>query len=179
MRRLLILLAATALAAAVRTAIARRRTPEPVVAPRPEPPPAAPREEPPPPPASEEPPAPAAPEEPVSRLSPAAETVKAVADDLLSEPAELPDDRTVEREVEAQLAASPLAAQAEVSVEVREHVASLEGSVPDPETATLIGDEAAHVDGVQGLDNRLRPEREAAADPDDATRGEAAGESRD
>jgi hypothetical protein len=159
------------MAAAARTAIARRRSselppPAPPAPPRPVPEPAAAAPEPSSPPAAEA--------EAPSTVSPAAETVRAVAGDLLSEPAELPDDRTVEREVEAQLAASPVAAEAEVSVEVRDRIASLEGSVPDPETATLIGDEAAHVDGVQGLDNRLRPGREAIADPDATARGDAA-----
>jgi len=89
--------------------------------------------------------------------------VRETHEDLLSGLREPAPDHEVEREVEAQLAASPLPAE-EVSVEVRDHIAQLEGTVPDPEIADLIGDEAAHVDGVQGLDNRLRPERETAVE---------------
>jgi hypothetical protein len=151
MRWISLLLGAAAVAAAARFAIARSRRPASAPMPAPAPP---------------APPAPRAPEPAPSAVSPAAETVKAVAPDLAAETVDAPDDSVVEREVEAQLAESPVTAEAEVTVEVRDRIASLEGTVPDPETAMAIGDEAAHVDGVQGLDNRLRAEREAAADPD-------------
>jgi osmotically-inducible protein OsmY len=75
------------------------------------------------------------------------------------------DDNAVEREVEARLDKSPVAAEADVSVEVHDRVASLEGTAPDAETAVAIADEAAHVEGVQGIDNRLRPTGESAGDP--------------
>jgi osmotically-inducible protein OsmY len=157
MRWISLLLGAAAVAAAARFAIARSRR----AASAPVPAPASPAS----------PAAPRAPEPAPSAVSPAAETVKAVAPDLAAETADTPDDSVVEREVEAQLAESPVAAEADVTVEVRDRIASLEGTVPDPQTAMAIGDEAAHVDGVQGLDNRLRAEREAAADPDaEATR---------
>jgi hypothetical protein len=169
MRRLLLFVSAVAIAAAARAAIARSRKPSGDLAP----PPAAPAAAPAPPPAE---PAPA-PEPPVSVASPAAETVKA-AGELSTEPAAKPDDSQLEREVEAQLAASPVAAEAEVTVEVRDRIASLEGTVPDPQTAMVIGDEAAHVEGVQGLDNRLRPEREEPAEREEAAR-DATGETRD
>jgi osmotically-inducible protein OsmY len=100
------------------------------------------------------------------------------AGELSTEPAAKPDDSQLEREVEAQLAASPVAAEAEVTVEVRDRIASLKGTVPDPQTAMVIGDEAAHVEGVQGLDNRLRPEREEPAEREEAAR-DATGETRD
>ena len=181
MRLLVLLLGAAAAAAAARVALNRSRTGSGALTPPPTPP--APRT-PPAPPARPAPPAPPAPpvadqEPPPSAVSPAATTVKATAGELLTEPAPGPDDREVEREVEAQLAASPVAAQADVTVEVHDRIASLEGSAPDPETAMAIGDEAAHVDGVQGLDNRLRAEREAAAEADDDAAREPAGEDRD
>jgi hypothetical protein len=169
MRLIPLVLGAAAVAAAARVAIARSRAgaiepaPSAPTAPTPPSAPSAPSV----PPARQEP--------PPSAVSPAAETVKAVGGDLLTEPTPAPDDTTVEREVEAQLATSPVAAEAEVTVEVRDRIASLEGTVPDPETAMAIADETAHVDGVQGLDNRLRAEREAAADPDDDARDPAGG----
>jgi BON domain len=143
--------------------------PAPPVANEPPPAPVAANEPPAAPAVADEPPAPAAPrdEPPRSAVSPAAETVREVADDLLAAPTEGPDDQTVERELEAHLAESPVAGEAEVTVEVHDRIASLEGTVPDPETAMAIADEAAHVKGVQGLDNRLRPEREAAAEPEE------------
>jgi hypothetical protein len=104
-----------------------------------------------------------------SAVSPAATTVSQTQDDLLAGLREEVPDHQVEREVEAQLDASPLPAE-EVSVEVRDHVAQLEGTVPDPQTAMLLGDEAAHVDGVKGLDNRLRPERETVDEDPGAPR---------
>jgi BON domain len=106
--------------------------------------------------------------EAASAVSPAASTVRETQDDLFAGLREPAPDQAVEREVEAQLAASPLPAE-EVSIEVRDHVVQLEGTVPDPEVATLIGDEAAHVDGVQGLDNRLRPERETVVEEPEPT----------
>jgi hypothetical protein len=155
-------------------------------------------EEPPQRPATDEPAPPAASEEPSSTppaaseesssgtrsaVSPATETVRASSsgqvDPVRAANDATPDDSEVEREVEAQLAASPVAADAEITVEVRDRIASLEGSVPDPQTAQAIADEAAHVDGVQGLDNRLRAEHDeaaAGADADDA-RDPAGGES--
>jgi osmotically-inducible protein OsmY len=45
----------------------------------------------------------------------------------------------------------------EVAVDVEEGVAQLRGTVPDDETARRVGDDAAHVDGVIGLDNQLEP----------------------
>jgi len=164
MRRLLILLiAAGAAAAAARFARARSQ-PAPAAAPPPPPPPPAtpaPGREPEPvsePKREPEPEPEPAPLE-VSAVSPATETVKE-AD--VPELAETPPDEEVEREVEAQIESSPVAEAADVNVEVQDGIAQLEGSVPDEQTAMLIGDEAAHVDGVQGLDNRLRPTGETA-----------------
>jgi hypothetical protein len=177
MRLLVLLLGAAAAAVVARIALNRSRAGSGALTPTPKPTPVAPV------PPREEAPAPAptradAPDEPPpSAVSPAATTVEATAGELLTEPAPGPDDREVERDVEAQLAASPVAAEADVTVEVHDRIASLEGSVPDPETAMAIADEAAHVDGVQGLDNRLRAEREAAAKADDDAR-EPAGEDR-
>jgi hypothetical protein len=189
MRLIALLLGAAAVAAAVRHfAAGRSRSGASELHPAPPPTPPAPPAPPPPvvqaepappaPPARDEAPSPPADDEPPpSAISPATETVRATGP-VDPTDVDVPDDAEVEREVEAQLAASPVAAEAEVSVEVHDRIASLEGSVPDPETAVLIGDEAAHVDGVQGLDNRLRAEREAAAEAEaDDARDPAGGES--
>jgi hypothetical protein len=183
MRLLVLLLGAAAAAAAARVVLNRSRAGSGALTPPPTPTPVPPVPSrdavPEPTPARDDAPgAPGAPgEPPPSAVSPATETVRANAGQIDPADVTLPDDREVEREVEAQLAASPVAAEADITVEVRDRVASLEGSAPDPETALAIGDEAAHVDGVQGLDNRLRAEREAAAEADDDAR-EPAGEDR-
>jgi hypothetical protein len=176
MRVIPLLLGAAAVAAAARFAANRSRSgagelrpapPTPTPTPQPAPAPVATQPGPPEPgpiaPVGIDESPPAA-EPPPSAISPATETVKATGP-VAPTDVSTPDDSEVEREVEAQLAASPVAAD-DVTVEVRDRIASLEGSVPDEQTAMAIADDVAHVDGVQGLDNRLRPERETVAETD-------------
>jgi hypothetical protein len=154
MRRLIVIAGVVAAgAAAVGAALRRRRSaPAPVAAAPPPPAPA---------PAPTPAPTPAAAHEPDSPppsvVSPAAETVKAVPATPAEAIPEPPADEELERAVEAELSADPVAEEADVSVAVNDRIASLEGTVPDEQAALRIGDEAAHVDGVQGVDNRLRP----------------------
>jgi hypothetical protein len=182
MRRLIVLLAASAAAVAAARASARRRaeralpkesamTPNPPTppAPREEPPapaPAAKADEPPaaPTPTPDEPPAAPTPtpdEPPRSAVSPAAETVKAV--DATEEAAPARPDEDVARDAEAQVAEVPHAEGAQIEVEVRDRIASIEGTAPDRETAMQIRDEVAHVEGVQGLENHLVVQQEESS----------------
>jgi len=179
MRRLLVLLAAAAAVAAALRA-ARRRSesspateasmpePQPPTPPSPTPTPAPPDRE----------PEPEHQQEPerttASAVSPAAETVKAV--DVPAEAAPERPDSEVEREAEAQVAEVPFAEAVDVNVEVRDHIASIEGTAPDRETAMLIRDEVAHVDGVKGLEDRLVVEPGEASSPEPQERGAQPGE---
>jgi BON domain len=80
---------------------------------------------------------------------------------------ETPDDDTLVREVESELAKDPAVPDDAVKVDVEEGVAELTGTVPDAGTAQRVGDDAAHVDGVIGLDNKLEPGESAARRDED------------
>ena len=176
MRRLITLLLGLAgVAAAVRIALRRRSgRQEPLsasVMPRPTAPPAAedvPTPEPAPMPSYEPDPTPTgeSPESatagPLDEGEPGAITAAPVPEEPEPEPAPAPDDATLERAVESEIAEDPAVPAEDVEVEVEGRIAQLRGTVPDEETATRIGDDAARVDGVIGLDDQLeRPSGEA------------------
>ena len=80
-----------------------------------------------------------------------------------SETVEPPDDATLVQEVESTIAEDPAVPEDGVKVEVENGVAELTGAVPDETAAQRAGDDAAHVDGVIGIDNKLEPGAEEPA----------------
>jgi hypothetical protein len=183
MRRLLALLLAVTAAAAV--LVRRKRAqaatpPAPAPMPAPTAPPRAPAPaapvapvataapEPAPEPAAE--PAPEPTPGPIDEGEPGAITTAPVPDATAVHEAatvETPDDDTLVREVESELAKDPAVPDDAVKVDVEEGVAELTGTVPDAGTAQRVGDDAAHVDGVIGLDNKLEPGESAARRDED------------
>jgi hypothetical protein len=172
MRRLLaLLLAVTAAGAAF---LARRRRAEVGTPPAPAPMPG-PTAAPPTPPV-----APVAPEPaqdpagetagPIDEGQPGAITAAPVPDTTAvreAETVDTPDDAALEREVESELAKDPAVPDDAVKVDIEDGVAELTGTVPDADTVQRVGDNAAHVDGVIGLDNKLEPDESAARRDED------------
>jgi osmotically-inducible protein OsmY len=66
-----------------------------------------------------------------------------------------PDDVTLARKVETEIFRPADAPKADVSVDVQAGVATLRGEVPDPRWIQRLGDDAGHVDGIQGVQNLL------------------------
>jgi osmotically-inducible protein OsmY len=64
------------------------------------------------------------------------------------------DDVSLARKVESEIFRPVDAPKGDVSVDVQAGVATLRGEVPEPWISKL-GDEAGHVDGVQGVQNLL------------------------
>jgi len=146
MRRLLtLLLGATAAAAAAQ--LARRRRQDSAAAPAPPSPMPAPTARPLPDPTPG----------PIDEGAPGAVTAAPVPEAPAPAPQAAPDDATLEQAVETEIAGNPAVDEDGVRVDVDDGVAQLSGTVPDPETAERVGDDAAHVDGVVGIDNQLRP----------------------
>ena len=164
MRRLLALLLAATGAAAL---LARRRRAQHAAAPAPAPMPG-PTAAPVPPPPAAPAPAPAQPEPepaepvpgPIDEGESGAITAAPVPDAepaARSETIEPPDDATLVHEVESTIAEDPAVPEDGVKVEVEDGVAELTGTVPDETAAQRAGDDAAHIDGVIGIDNKLEP----------------------
>jgi hypothetical protein len=176
MRRLIVLTVASAAASAAFRAIARRRAakkpgpPQPGVMPRPTAaPPATPREEP----VAETPDRASSESSEKSETpghidegDPGAITAAPVPEEPAPAPPPRPDDAQLERAVESEIAEDPAVPDEAVQVDVEGGVAQLRGSVPDEETAARVGDDAARVDGVIGLDDQLeRPGAEGVERP--------------
>lgn len=114
-------------------------------------------------------PTPASPEEPatadtpgpIGEGEPGAITAAPVPEEPVPEAPPAPDDDELERAVQIEIGEDPAVLAEGVEVDVEGGVAHLTGSVPDEETATRIGDDAARVDGVIGLDDDLERGGEA------------------
>ena len=65
------------------------------------------------------------------------------------------DDVTLARKVETEIFRAPDAPKSDVSIDVQAGVAYLRGTVTDEEWIARLGDEAAHVDGITGVNNLL------------------------
>jgi len=65
------------------------------------------------------------------------------------------DDVGLARKVESEIFRDAAAPKGDVSVDVQAGVAYLRGSVEDPEWIARLGDEAAKVDGIKGVENLL------------------------
>lgn len=65
------------------------------------------------------------------------------------------DDVTLARKVETEIFRAPDAPKGDVSIDVQAGVAYLRGTVADDEWIARLGDEAAHVDGIKGVNNLL------------------------
>jgi hypothetical protein len=182
MRRLITLLLAAAATTAVVRAIARKRasgaeeSPGPSVMPRPTAAPAGEKREEP----VHETDEPSADESgtsetpgPIPEGESGAITAAPVPEEPVPEPPPAPDDSELERAVESEIAEDPAVETESVEVDVEGGVAQLRGSVPDEPTALRVGDDAARVDGVIGLDDQLErtgtPAGEDATAHDDAT----------
>jgi osmotically-inducible protein OsmY len=68
---------------------------------------------------------------------------------------ESPDDVTLARKVETEIFRPADAPKGDVSVDVQAGVATLRGEVPDEQWISRLGDEAGHVEGIQGVQNLL------------------------
>jgi hypothetical protein len=169
MRRLLaLLLAVTAAGAAF---LARRRRAEVGTPPAPAPMPG-PTAAPPAPPVAPEPAQDPADQTagPIDEGEPGAITAAPVPDTTAvreAETVDTPDDAALEREVESELAKDPAVPDDAVKVDIEDGVVELTGTVPDEDTVQRVGDNAAHVDGVIGLDNKLEPDESAARRDED------------
>jgi hypothetical protein len=169
MRRLLaLLLAVTAAGAAF---LARRRRAEVGTPPAPAPMPG-PTAAPPAPPVAPEPAQDPADQTagPIDEGEPGAITAAPVPDTTAvreAETVDTPDDAALEREVESELAKDPAVPDDAVKVDIEDGVVELTGTVPDEDTVQRVGDNAAHVDGVIGLDNKHEPDESAARRDED------------
>jgi osmotically-inducible protein OsmY len=94
---------------------------------------------------------------PIQEGAPGAVTRAAVAEAPAPEAAPAASDDTLEERVERQLSEDPAVPDEGIEVDVESGVAQLSGTVPDEETAERVGDDAARIDGVIGLENELRP----------------------
>jgi osmotically-inducible protein OsmY len=65
------------------------------------------------------------------------------------------DDVTLARKVETEIFRDPDVPKGGVSVDVQAGVAYLRGEVPDETWIAKLGDQAGHVDGIQGVRNLL------------------------
>ena len=65
------------------------------------------------------------------------------------------DDVGLARKVESEIFRDAAAPKGDVSVDVQAGVAYLRGAVEDPEWIARLGDEAAKVDGIKGVENLL------------------------
>ncbi len=65
------------------------------------------------------------------------------------------DDVGLARKVETEIFRDTAAPKGDVSVDVQAGVAYLRGTVTDGEWIARLGDEAAHVDGIKGVNNLL------------------------
>jgi osmotically-inducible protein OsmY len=68
---------------------------------------------------------------------------------------ESPDDVTLARKVETEIFRPADAPKGDVSVDVQAGVATLRGEVPDQRWIEKLGDDAGHVEGIQGVQNLL------------------------
>jgi osmotically-inducible protein OsmY len=66
-----------------------------------------------------------------------------------------PDDVTLARKVETEIFRAADAPKGNVSVEVQAGVATLRGEVEEQAWVERLGDEAGHVEGIQGVQNLL------------------------
>jgi osmotically-inducible protein OsmY len=71
------------------------------------------------------------------------------------EPAERLNDPALARKVETEIFRDADAPKGDVSVNVENGVAYLRGEVAEPDTIRRLGEEAAKVDGVRGVENLL------------------------
>jgi hypothetical protein len=174
MRRLIMLLVALGGAAAAARLVMKRRSggdePSPAnVMPRPTPPEEdrMPDREPEPEPAS----APADTPGPIDEGEAGAITAAPVPEEPTPEAPPAPDDAELERAVETEIAEDPAVPEEAVEVDVEGGIAQLRGSVPDEETALRVGDDAARIDGVIGLDDQLeRPGNAESPDEPEAAK---------
>jgi hypothetical protein len=172
MRRLIMLLVALGGAAAAARLVMKRRSggdePSPAnVMPRPTPPEEDRMPDREPEPAS----APADTPGPIEEGEAGAITAAPVPEEPTPEAPPAPDDAELERAVETEIAEDPAVPEEAVEVDVEGGIAQLRGSVPDEETALRVGDDAARIDGVIGLDDQLeRPGNAESPDEPEAAK---------
>lgn len=103
-------------------------------------------------------------------------TAAPVPEEPAPEPAPAPDDSELERAVESKIAEDPAVETESVDVDVEGGVAQLRGSVPDEQTALRVGDDAARVEGVIGLDDQIDRDAEETAESEAARPSEDKGD---
>lgn len=102
---------------------------------------------------------------PIPEGEPGAITAAPVPEEPAPEPSPAPPDSELERAVEAEIGEDPAVPVEGVEVDVEGRVARLTGSVPDDDTATRVGDDAARVDGIIGLDDKLERGADTSGEP--------------
>jgi hypothetical protein len=70
-------------------------------------------------------------------------------------PTEVPDDGMLAHKVETEIFRASDAPKGSVSVDVQAGVATLRGEVAEQQWVERLGDDAGHVDGIQGVQNLL------------------------